>query len=50
MRRWEDRKDWYRSPVVKGLVPELDIDFRALVDTGADVDSMSYQMLHRLEL
>ena len=26
VRSREDRKDWYRSPVVKGLVPELDID------------------------
>ena len=49
VRRRKDRKDWYRSPVVKGLVPELDIDFCALVDTGADVDIMSHQMLHRME-
>ena len=42
---WEDRADWFRSPVVKGRVVTLDMEFWALVDTGANVDVVSEQLL-----
>ena len=48
MRCQEDRADWFRSPVVKGQVTTLDMEFRALVDMGANVDVVSEQLLRRI--
>ena len=48
VKRREDRADWFRSPVMKGRVAALDMEFWARVDTGADMDVVSEQLLRRM--
>ncbi|MCV6587631.1 MAG: retropepsin-like domain-containing protein, partial [Marinobacterium sp.] len=46
----KDNLDWYRSPTVRARLPELDVEFRALIDSGADIDIISGQLMHKIQL